>query len=323
MMRRKWNEEDQRIKPGRTMSHIYLMCTEGLKLLRCRAEAQHLVILGSCEGAVQEPTFLSIVKHTTNNHVYHHPAGSLLLSTKIHTWSSLSDLDSALPSTTSMKKGQSYTNTEMAPTFELVPRFWIYQEGVSLLQEAWWGAEIVFEVDINIKSLSARFTHHPHATELSCTPAKAPTTLFDCHHVEMFATDHSGDKTTQYNAPQWHAWLKSCDKSHLPRIIVQLWQAQAAVEDLGPVSKLHRKPLERLGYTTRFQFLDGSKCGGAISQTRLAAISFLTPGYSEDKSLSLANPLDLDPRPMANCLRPFGEGPLSTINPTATELKVA
>lgn len=222
-----------------------------------------------------------------------------------------------------MKKGQNYTNTEMAPTFELAPRVGIYQGGVSLLQEAWSGAEIVFEVDTNIKSLSARFPHRPRATEFSCTPAKAPTTLFDRHQVEVFAADHSGDKTSQYNAPQWHAWLESCDKSHLPRIIVQLWQAQAAAEDLGPVSKLHRKPLERLGYTTRFQFLDGSRCGGAVSQTRLAAISFLTPGYSEDEFASLANPLDLDPRPMANCLRPFGGGPLATINPSATELKVA
>ena len=46
-------------------------------------------------------------------------------------------------------------------------------------------------------------------------------TLFDRHQVEVFAADHSGDKTTQYNAPQWHVWLESCDKSHLPRIIVQ------------------------------------------------------------------------------------------------------
>jgi hypothetical protein len=113
------------------MSRIYLMCTEGLKLLRCHAEA-HLVIFGSCEGAVQEPTFSSIVKHTTNDHVYHHPAGSLLLSTKIHTSSSLGDLDSALPSTTSMKKGQNYTNTEMAPTLELAPQVRMYQGGVSL-----------------------------------------------------------------------------------------------------------------------------------------------------------------------------------------------
>ena len=35
-----------------------------------------------------------------------------------------------------MKKGQNYTNTEMAPTFELAPRVGIYQGGVSLLQEA-------------------------------------------------------------------------------------------------------------------------------------------------------------------------------------------
>ena len=69
-----------------------------------------------------------------------------------------------------MKKGQKYTKTEMAPTFELNPRIGIYQGGVSLLQEAWSRAKIVLEVDINIKSLSARFPHRPRATELSCTP---------------------------------------------------------------------------------------------------------------------------------------------------------
>jgi hypothetical protein len=71
-----------------------------------------------------------------------------------------------------MKKGQNYTDTEMAPTFELAPRVGIYQGGVSLLQEAWSGADIVFEVDTNIKSLSARFPHRPRATEFSSTPAQ-------------------------------------------------------------------------------------------------------------------------------------------------------
>ena len=136
----------------------------------CRSPPIHLFIQLPCRS----PS-VYLCKHTTNDHVYHHPSGSLLLSTKIHTSSSLiRDLDSALSSTTSMKKGQNYTNTEMAPTFELNPRIGIYQGGLFLLQEAWLGAEIVFEVDINIKSLSARFPHCSRATELSCTPAKAP-----------------------------------------------------------------------------------------------------------------------------------------------------
>lgn len=189
----------------------------------------------------------------------------------------------------------------------------IYQGGASLLPLVWEHATVRFEVDSQLDHLKTRLPLRPRARDWSDVPERTSRHILDHFPVDALVLDHSRDyniASTMKAGPVWHQWMTTCDQAVLPRIVVQVWQSWASGSEQGPLGATQRKLLQRLGYDSQYALMDTVQYGSPVQQERLLIVSYLLRRYPTVHGIwDLPQPDNLPPRPMSNCLRPFGVGP--------------
>ena len=203
-------------------------------------------------------------------------------------------------------------------------KYGTYLGGAHLIPATWQSAVHCFEVfeDGDAKvSFPGRAVARDYAVEKS----KAPDDILNGVPVEVLVADHSRDAPPKDTdpLPPWYHWLEQATSENLPQMVIQVWPAYLLSQTAGPMGKIQRKRLERLGYDVRYKFMDATKYGSSVDQQRLIVIGFgngtTPPNGSDDWLHPHAN---VDPRPMANCLRPYVGGKTKT-PPILSQLKVA
>jgi hypothetical protein len=185
-----------------------------------------------------------------------------------------------------------------------------YGCGVNLIHEAWPKSTVVFEVSSHgtLGNLGAR----PHAGWTGSV-GSIPLDLMHRKQLDVFVADHSRDNVFQTYGPRggltpwWYTSVLGCPPHQRPKIIIQVWRDDCLIEEHGPTSQNARKPLEKMGYESRYQIVRGERVGSAVSQSRLFVTHFLRRGPIDDRRWRLEES-KIPPRPMSNCLRPFGSG---------------
>ena len=204
----------------------------------------------------------------------------------------------------------------------------LYQGGASLLPLVWEQATIRFSVDPDHAHLASKFPQRPPALDWNDTPLRSPLSILQTFPVDVLILDHSQDYSvarTVKGGPVWYKWLGVSEHlSCLPRVVVQVWQTWASGSEQGPLGATQRKFMHRLGYETRYAILDAVEYGSPVQQSRLIVFGYLRGCYpaliGEPWMLPVSD--GLPPRPMSNCLRPFGAGP-TVKAPTDGELPIS
>ena len=197
--------------------------------------------------------------------------------------------------------------------------FGTFQGGPVLLPLVWERAVHVFEVDPLMDHLRIKFPSRPQARCWSDTPSRTPRDILNLYPVDVLVLDHSRDynvAATVQGPPIWYSWLEACDLTRRPGLLIHVWQQWATGSDRGPLDALQRKFLSRMGYESRYELLDTVNYGSPVTQTRLIILSYRLQGDGTGMTLNknkvaewfLQPPDSLPPRPMSNCLRPFGAG---------------
>jgi hypothetical protein len=194
-----------------------------------------------------------------------------------------------------------------------------FQGGPTLLPSVWEKATHRFEVEPHLAHIIAKFPTRPRAQDWSDTPARTPHDILVRFPVEALIVDHSRDYNTVAtvnNRPVWYDWLTTSPRDGRPTTLVQVWPEWAAGSDGGPLGASHRKFIERMGYDTHYALLDTVLYGSPVQQTRLVIVNFKTASSRRPAPWALDLPNALPPRPMSNCLRPFGAGKAVKTLPT-------
>ncbi len=198
-----------------------------------------------------------------------------------------------------------------------------FQGGPSLLPTVWERATHVFEVDPLMEHIRAKFPARPRAQSVSDTPSRTSRDILNLFPVEVLVLDHSRDHNVAAAfqvLPIWYSWLEACKRENWPELILQVWQQWATGSDRGPLDALQRKFLSRMGYESRYELLDTVDYGSPVTQSRLVILSYrlqdcsngVAPAKNKFADWYLQPPDNLPPRPMSNCLRPFGAGKVAS-----------
>ena len=142
-----------------------------------------------------------------------------------------------------------------------------YGCGVNLLKEVWSSHRLVFEYEALHADLE-RHVHRPAGATVRGHPSRASPSVFSKHPVQVFVADHSRDRTLAKvygsdgnRSPEWVAWLEAVPQASRPKVLIQVWPQWSVFRDPGPTSKGARKPLERLGYSSRYHVMKGTSFG--------------------------------------------------------------
>jgi len=205
-----------------------------------------------------------------------------------------------------------------------------YGCGLNLLQHTWSRHRFIFEIDPNLQDID-RFTFPPAVgPEVRLQPTRVASTIFETHPVGIFVADHSNITALAplfgvdgSCVPEWVRWLATCTPIVRPRIVIQVWPSWTLWRAHGPASKLARKALERLGYSSRYRVLHSAHHSSPVRQDRLVVIMFLQSSSTtlrSDSTWDWSNDSDsqsaLTARPMSNCLRPYpGAGSINSSLP--------
>ena len=167
-----------------------------------------------------------------------------------------------------------------------------------------------------MEHIRAKFPSRPQAQSVSDTPCRTSRDILNLFPVEVLVLDHSRDHNVAAAfqvLPIWYSWLEACKRENRPELVLQVWQQWATGSDRGPLDALQRKFLSRMGYESRYELLDTVDYGSPVTQSRLVILSYrlqdsngLASAKNKFADWYLQPPDNLPPRPMSNCLRPFG-----------------
>ena len=207
----------------------------------------------------------------------------------------------------------------LAPAFDSLDhtsldwRLGIYQGGATLVPLVWPRTVLVFAIEPDLAHLNQKFPKRPCPQAWTSTPAKAPKTLLTQFPVDTLILDHSRDYNAaavfQSPGPPWHTWVDCCPIDCRPSILIQVWPESAVGSELGPLGVCARKFLQQRDYESHYSLVDSTEYGSHVRQVRLVIISFSLSTHSAAARRWSISPSDgLPPRPMSNCLRPYGAG---------------
>jgi hypothetical protein len=182
-----------------------------------------------------------------------------------------------------------------------------FQGGAHLIPAAWTRASHRFEVDDSLSKTKRSVPNRPKASDFSGSLDNAPSNVLAKWPVDVFVADHSR-ASTDNGTPLWYDWLHDVPKLDRPQVVVQVWPSYFINQEKGPMAPQRRKSLERLGYAVSFHFMKGLDYGGTVDQDRLVVMCISSGTASEGERVTLPKHETATPRPMANCLRPFGAG---------------
>jgi hypothetical protein len=195
-----------------------------------------------------------------------------------------------------------------------------FQGGAHLIPAAWATATHLFEIDQGLKKAAKQVPNRPRAVNFSGPLAEAPRSPFKRFPVDVFIADHSRD-SNEPTLPVWCSWLDDCATKDLPKVVVQVWPSFYMDKTNGPMAKSNRKLLRNHGYKVSFHFMKATDYGSAVAQDRLVVFGFRGTTPVDVASL-FKKQLMATPRPMANCLRPFGVGSVSETAPQIPDLRI-
>jgi hypothetical protein len=170
--------------------------------------------------------------------------------------------------------------------------------GYETMAEAWPALEHVF----------ASGGYHSKA-EYILPQGRLKGSLLDQHPVDLVVVErgqfHKPPTILEANIkPKWEILISNAKVKNRPKVIIEMWPDKAATWEEGPMSKSNLVRWQHLGYASRYQRVDATQVGGAVTQKRLVIVRMIT----ELQNLWRWRGKDTHPqmRPMSNLLVPPG-----------------
>jgi hypothetical protein len=129
---------------------------------------------------------------------------------------------------------------------------------------------------------------------------RTPKDFLTRHPVELLVL---GNMTHSEYQP-WMTRIPSQKMLETPKIIFEFWEPWHITRNTdGPTAKLTVSPWNNLGYTSACISANSTQVGGVVDRKWLLCMRVLRSAKLGNDWPDLPHEI---PRPMANCLRPFG-----------------
>jgi hypothetical protein len=191
-----------------------------------------------------------------------------------------------------------------------------FQAGLGLWQLALPKAHHVFEIEDDLSRLNKGWPRRP-APLVSHTFVRTPVSILADNPVDLLVSAFSRSDVSKSLESRLWDFLDATPVCLRPILTLEILDVAQLIDSCGPMTKRVRKNMKRLGYSVRGQVLSNLDCGGAVTQDKMIVFAFNTNKVPESyaSEWKLTPPPMLPPRPMTNCLRPFGAGSTETAPP--------
>ena len=138
---------------------------------------------------------------------------------------------------------------------------------------------------------------------------RVPLHILNKNPVDMLVVERGHfyqPPKTQLPDPRskWECILEVTKPKNRPKVVIESWTEKAIGWLNGPMSKGTRTRWSKMGYSSRFQRVDATQVGGAVSQGRLLVVRLIP--QLQARWMWQPREIDVQKRPMSNLLIPPG-----------------